>query len=63
MMLYIITLLLPLWLFLLHENHDFSLPNKHVKWHCYGIQTNYVIMACYNAITELDPSDCPFKKQ
>ncbi len=54
--------LLPLWL-LLHVNLDFSLSNKHFRRHCYGIQTNYVIMACYNAITELDPSDCLFKKQ
>ena len=47
----------------LHVNLHLSLTNKHFKWNCYGIQTNYVIMACYNAITELDPSDCPFKKQ
>lgn len=54
-------LLLPLWL--LHVNLHLSLTNKHFKLNCYGIQTNYVIMACYNAITELDPSDCLFKKQ
>lgn len=34
-----------------------------LQWHCCRIQANYVIMACYNAITELDPSDCLFKKQ
>lgn len=33
------------------------------EWNCGGIQTNYVIMACYNAITELDLGDCLFKKQ
>lgn len=54
-------LLLPF--FLLHVNSDLSLSHKHFQRHCYGIQTNYVIMACYNAITALDPSDCLFKKQ
>lgn len=28
-----------------------------------GTRTNYVIMACYNAITELDVGDCLFKER
>lgn len=42
---------------------DFGLADTHFKRRCCSIGANYVIMACYNAITGLDPGDCLFKKQ
>lgn len=44
-------------------NLDFSLADKHFSRRCCRLGANYVITACYNAITGPDPGDCLFKKQ